>query len=162
MLNVTPVDLLKVCYLSNTVSRFWKRSPRWHQWTSPSSADGSWRTTPIASSSCPPAAPGSSLSPSPRWPAVPSSHWWRWRVLLQLWGGVVGSWARPHRSQVSVHLPPRALSRKSTPRRCGSILCWFRPGREWARSGPELFDNVSDCLLSLEGAIYDKKGRKDT
>lgn len=151
-----------VCEFSTAVSCFWRKTPRWPQWTSPSSADESWRTTPTASSSYPPSAPGSSLSPSPRWQAVLSSHWWRWRVLLQLWAAVVESWARPHRSQASVHLPPLALSHKSRPRRCGSTLCWSRLGREWARSGPKQPDSVSDCLLSPEGATWGKEEGKDT
>lgn len=141
-----------VYVLSTTVSHFWRPSPRWPQWTSPSSADGSWRTTPAAFSSCPPAAPGSALSPSPGLLAGRSSQRWRWRVLLQLWVDVAGSWALMHKSQQSVCLPPQALSHKSRPRICGSTLSWCQLGRAWVRSGQELSDSFSECQPSPEGA----------
>ena len=144
------------------VKRFWRRSPRWPRWTALSSADGNCRTTPAASSSCPPSAPESSLAPSPRWPAALSSHWWRRRGLPRLWGDAAGSRAPRRRCQESARLPPRAPSHKSTLHRCGSTLYWCRLGREWVHSGPELSDSVSDCLLSPEGATWGQKGRENT
>lgn len=143
--------------LSTTVSHFWRLSPRWPRWTSLSSADGSWHTTRGASSSCPPSAPGSNLFPSPGSPAGPSSRRWRWRVLLRLWVNVAGSWARTHKSQGSIHLPPQALSRMSRPRICGSTPCWRRQGRVWARSGRELSGSFSECQPFPEGATWSKE-----
>lgn len=151
-----------LCVEKNTlISHFWRPSPQWLQWTALSSADGSWRTTPAAFSSGPPSAPGLTPSPSLKWLVALSSHWWRWRVLLLLWADVVENLARSHTSQVSLRLPQRAQSRKSRPRRCGSILCWCQLGRVWARSGPKLSDSASVCLLSPGGATWNGRERDD-
>lgn len=146
--------------VSTPVSHFWRSSPRWPLWTSLSSADGSWRTTPGASSFGPPSAPGSNLSPSPGWLAAPSSQRWRWRALLRLWVNAVGSLCRTHKSRGSICLPPRALSRTSRPHICGSTPCSCRQGRVWARSGQELSGSFSECQPSPEGATCNQKKKE--
>lgn len=144
-------------YVWAPVSHFWRLSPLWPRWTSLSSADENLHTTLGASSSCPPSAPGSNLFPSPGSLAGPSSQRWRWRVLLRLWVNVAGSSGRTHKSQGSIHLPPRALSRKSRPRIFGSIRCWCRQGRVWVHSGRELSGSFSECQPSPEGATWSKE-----